>query len=191
MIHSLSGKLIKKGDTFFVVECGGVGYKIFGNKSTLSKLPSLGQSVFIFSHLYIREEQMELYGFLGEETLTLFELLRTVSGVGPKTALGVLDIDTVPNITAAILEKRADLLSRAPGVGKKTAERIVLELHAKTKLFDMRGETRNARQDKDIEDALVDLGYSRNHVRDIIQTLPREKSIEERLRLALKELGKS
>jgi len=192
MIYSLSGKLIKKDSVFFVIECGGIGYKLNTNKNTIFKLPKENEEVFAFCFLYVRDEQMELYGFLDEETRKLFELLKTVNGVGPKTALGILDVDTVQNITAAIIERRADLLSRAPGIGKKTGERIVLELHTKIKLSEGVGETKSAGRDKDIEDVLVDLGYPRYKVRDIIQSLPQDKeqTIEDRLKHALKELGK-
>jgi len=193
MIYSLSGKLIKKDTVFFVVECGGVGYKLGANKSTIAKLPKENEEVFVFCFLYIRKEQMELYGFLEEESLKLFELLKTVGGVGPKTALGVLDVDTVPNLTAAIIEKRADLLFRASGIGKKTAERIILELHNKIKLFEGHGETKRADQNRDIEDVLVDLGYSRYRARAVVQSLPsnEEETIEARLKRALLELGKA
>ncbi len=192
MIYSLAGKLIKKDSSFFVVSCGGVGYKVSANQSTLFRLPEEEKEISVFCSLYIRDEQMELYGFLEEESLKLFELLRTVSGVGPKTALGVLDVDTVPNIITAIIERRPDLLSRAPGIGKKTAERLVLELQNKMQIIDLGKKVGSGDKNGEVEDVLVGLGYSRYKVRNILGSLPQNnnEAIESRLKAALKELGK-
>jgi Holliday junction DNA helicase RuvA len=125
----------------------------------------------------VREERIELFGFHGEEELKMFEMLNSVGGVGPKTALGVLDIDRVPNIMAAILEKRADVLTHASGIGKKTAERIILELHNKVKLPEGH-ETKGMNINREVEDVLVGLGYARHDIREALQSIEGEETIK-------------
>lgn len=189
MLYSLRGTLTRTTDTFFVIECGGVGYKVFANPRTLSALPGTGQEVSVFARLFVRDTEMELYGFLDEGALKLFELLNTVAGVGPKTALGVLEVDAVPNIMAAIVEKRVDVLSRAPGIGKKTAERVILELQSRIKLSGSEALAKTMDASFEVEEALIGLGYGRNEVRRALETLPKEGTIEQLLRAALKALG--
>lgn len=189
MIYTLRGKAILTGENFFVLECNGVGYRVFSNKRTLESLPSLEFVAYTYHH--IREDQEDLFGFLETESLRLFEMLNTVSGVGPKTALGILDLDSVPNILAAILEKRADILSHASGIGKKTAERIILELQAKIALVGSEALMKTADENLEVEEVLVSLGYPRARARAAVQKLPKDlKNMEERLRRALQDLGK-
>lgn len=171
-----------------MIEWNGLGFKVHTNARTLSLLPPVGGEVKLYCFLYVREERIELFGFYSEEDLTMFEMLNSVAGVGPKTALGVLDIDRVPNIMAAILEKRADVLTHASGIGKKTAERIILELQNKVKL-PAGHETNSMNINHEVEDVLVGLGYARHDVRAVLQNMKGEESIEERLRHALRELG--
>ena len=192
MIYTLRGKLTERTPSFFVVECGGVGYKVTAGERTIARLPKLDSDIFVFTSLFIREEKQELFGFLEEESLKLFELLNTVAGVGPRTALGVLDIDSVPNIIAAIIEKRADLLTRASGIGKKTAERVILELQSKLHLSGAKGITKQADQNREVEEILVNLGYARAQIRNMIDNLPKDaEGVELRLKAALKELGRA
>lgn len=188
MLHTLQGKVTAKYDNSLVLDWNGMGFKVHTNARTLSLLPPEGQEAKLFCHLFVREDRIELYGFFAEEDLTMFEMLNSVGGVGPKTALGVLDIDRVPNIMAAILEKRADVLTHASGIGKKTAERIILELHNKVKLPEGH-ETQSMNVNHQVEDVLVGLGYSRHDVRAVLQNMKGEETIEERLRHALRELG--
>ncbi len=191
MIYSLLGKLASIHKGFLVVECGGVGYRVCANARTLSALPPLASEVKLFCHHYVREDQEELFGFLDEHTRSFFELLISISGVGPKTALGVLDLDLVPNIMAAILEKRVDLLSSAPGIGKKTAERIIVELQNKITVPHSEVLTKAMDVNRETEEALLGLGYPRP---EIVHALKVAESVgttvEERLRAALKELGR-
>lgn len=192
MIHSLTGILMRKADSFAVVRCGGVGYLVRLGARTLSALPPLGSEVTLYTHLAVKEDAHELYGFLDEHALALFELLITVSGVGPKTALGVLDLDTVPNVMAAILTRRADLLTRASGIGTKTAERIILELQSRMALAGAEERAKTMDASREAEEALVTLGYPRIEARralEIIET-PADATVEVLLRAALKSLGK-
>jgi len=190
MLYTLTGKVTAIAETFFVVDCGGVGYQVFASGKTLGSLPQGGETVTVYCRLFMREPNLEVYGFLEEGALKLFELLNTVAGVGPKTALGVLDLDSVPNVMAAILEKRVDLLTRASGIGKKTAERIILELESRVKLSGAATRTAAMDRNREVEEALVGLGYPANAVRAVIAGLPKgELSIEECLREALRRLA--
>lgn len=191
MIHTLKGKLADKNDLSLVVEVGGIGFKVFTNERTASGAP-LGSEVKLFNHLYVREDKLDLYGFLDEGSLKLFELLISVSGIGPKSALAILDIDAPENVIAAIAGKRADILTRASGVGQKMAERVILELQNRIKM--PKGVASVAAQmdvNGQVEEALVGLGYGRANVRQIISNVgPEFKTLEDRLRQALKTLGR-
>lgn len=190
MIHSLKGKVEKIADNFMVLENAGVGFKIFTNSSVLRRLSLLGSEVKCFCFLHVREDALELFGFLEEEALNLFEMLITVSGIGPKTALGIMDVDKVENIMAAIIEKRPEFLTRASGIGTKSAERIILELHNKIKLPKSELFTKVMDLNMEVEEALVGLGYARYHVKKILCELdPNVKNLEDRLRLALRALS--
>lgn len=191
MIYSLTGKLQIVGSRHIIVLCGGVGFKLFVSEPTLSTLPPVGNEVTLFCFLFNRDDQFELYGFPSEASLKLFELLNTVSGIGPKTALGILEIDSVPNIIAAIVQKRADMITRTSGIGRKTAERVILELHNKLELDSAKTVTERMDSDHEVEEALVGLGYARRRVRDILDGLDHAPStVEEKLKLVLKELGR-
>ncbi|MFH0712405.1 MAG: Holliday junction branch migration protein RuvA [Candidatus Jorgensenbacteria bacterium] len=191
MIYSVKGKVTGRGDSFVVIEVGGVGFKVSTDSRTLREIAGTNEEVKLFCYTYFRDDRLELYGFKEEETLRLFEMLNTVGGIGPKTALGILDVDTIPNIMAAIIEKRAELLTRTSGIGRKTAERIILELHGKIKLPKAKMLTEKMDIDREIEEALAGLGYGRGDIRRAIEAVPEsEKTLEERLKYALKSLGR-
>jgi holliday junction DNA helicase RuvA len=189
MFYTLSGEITHKSANFVVLETGGVGFKIFTNNETFKKLPPVGGAAKFFIYFHMKEDGIGLFGFPDEESLKLFEMLNAVAGVGPKTALGVLDIDNVPSIMAAIIEKRADLLTRASGIGQKTAERIILELQNKMKLPESQTLSRKMDMSLEVEEILISLGYQRNKIRQVVQHLE-EKTLEENLRTALKALSK-
>ncbi len=192
MIHYLTGKVAGRGENFAVIENSGIGFKIFLTADMLNNLPVAGSEVKIFCYLYIREESsLELYGFLKEEELNFFALLISISGIGPKTALNILAVDRLENIMAAIIENRPDLLTRASGIGQKTAERVILELKNKIKLKTAKTLTQKLDLDTEVEEALVGLGYSRRQVRDALTKIsPESKKIEDRLKEALRFLNK-
>jgi holliday junction DNA helicase RuvA len=174
-----------------VLDVGGIGLKVYSNKNTLKALENLNASVEVYTFLYVREEQMELYGFLTEQEQKFFELLNSVSGIGPKTALGVLESDSVENIMAAILEKRPELLTKASGIGKKTAERIILELESKVHLPASHALTETMNLNLEVEDALVGLGYLRGDVKKAIQEIDVSvNTLEGRLKNTLQRLSK-
>ncbi|MGC9610669.1 MAG: Holliday junction branch migration protein RuvA [Minisyncoccia bacterium] len=191
MIHTLSGKLAEKNDGYLVVEVGGIGFKVVTNTRTAASA-SAGEAAKLFTHLYVREDKIELYGFMDEGSLKLFELLISVSGIGPKSALAILDIDSSENIIAAIAGKRPDILTRASGVGQKTAERVVLELQSRIKIPSGTKRLTEAMDvNQEVEEALVGLGYGRAAARQAISKIgPEFKALEERLKQTLKNLGR-
>lgn len=195
MIYSISGVLAKKGGNFAVIETGGIGFHVFMAPNSLAKLPSAGSEVKIFCRLYLRaEENFELYGFLEEKERIFFELLNSVSGVGPKTALSVLSLDKVENLTAAIVENRPDLLTRASGIARKTAERVVLELKnkIKTEITEKAGEITARMGDKvELSEALKSLGYQPKDIERAIEALPSGvDKFEDKLKQCLKQLSR-
>ncbi len=192
MIHALKGTLVSAHEGRIVVDCHGVGFLLYVNDRTRRALPAPGAEVSLFTHFYLREERAELYGFMDAQSLTLFELLDSVAGVGPKSALAVLDAETPENLMAAIFEKRTDLLTKTPGIGKKTAERIVLELSSKIVAPAAHERTAAMDRDREVEEVLVNLGYGRERVRSVLGALPaaKEANSETRIREALKALAK-
>jgi len=191
MLYSALGKLALKADRFMVVEAGGLGLKILASGRTLMSLPATGSEVKIFTYLYLREDGLELYGFLSEKELAFFELLISVSGVGPKSALSVLDVAKLDELSAAIKEARPDLLTRASGIGRKTAERIILELKTKVQSARSGLVVEKMEGDADIVEALVSLGYRREEARAALAKVdPKVHDMEARLKAALGALGK-
>jgi Holliday junction DNA helicase RuvA len=194
MIHSLSGTLSEKRTDSAVITISGVGLRCYMNSGTTSRLPALGEKITVFCTLRIRDEEVELYGFLDEPTRKFFDLLCTVSGIGPKSALAILDVDSIQNITDAIVERRADLLSRAPGVGKKTAERIVVDLQNKLELKHSAEIAGTMGVAAELEEVLVGLGYSKIESRNAVAEAQKENDFsqvgfETQLREALRVLG--
>lgn len=190
MIYSLSGKLNVKGEHFAVVEAAGIGLKIFTNPRTIEALPAAGSSVKFFCHLHLREDGLELYGFLSEEELNFFELLISVSGVGPKSALSIMEIAELKNLAAAIKESRPDLLTRASGIGRKTAERIILELKNKVRAEKTGAVIKKMESDQDLIETLAGLGYRREQAKAALQKIDEKVvNLEDRLKAALKILG--
>ena len=131
MFYSVRGKLIYSGKNFAVVECGGVGYRCYTSLTTQNQLPSINSEVMLYTHLLVREDAMELYGFSTLKELECFEMLITVSGVGAKMALAVLSVLPVERFVLAVASSDVTSISQAQGVGKKKAERIILDLKDK------------------------------------------------------------
>ncbi len=192
MIYSLKGSLGLKGENFAVVEvgAGAVGLKVFLTKRTLENLPKIGSLIKLFCFLNVKEDALELYGFLSEEEKDFFELLLTVNGVGPKSALAVLEVDDFKNLEAAIGENRPDLFTRASGVGKKTAERIILELGGKIKNLAAPGTIKKMEIDADLVEALASLGYRKEAAKSALSKVDKKINVpQERLKEALKILA--
>ena len=189
MIYSLYGKLIEKKDNYFVVEIGGIGFSVKSSINVLKSLPQIGQLVNVFTYLHVREDALELYGFLNQEDLEFFQMLIGISGIGPKSALGVLSIEKAEKLKAAISEGRSELLTKASGVGKKTADRIILELRGKLKQKGSEKIIGLMESDHDIVEALSNLGYAKTQARDALAKVDSKiVKMEERIKAALKEL---
>ncbi len=191
MIYSVSGRLADQGDNFAVVETGGVGYKLYLSARGLTRLPQAGEEVRFLTHLHVREDALDLYGFASPAELRFFELLISVSGVGPKSALAVLDVADLQSLAAAIQEGRPDLMTRAAGIGRKTAERIVLELKGKVEAGESEARVQKMDADSDLAETLASLGYRRDEAKAALDRIgPGVTGIEARLKEALKILAK-
>jgi Holliday junction DNA helicase RuvA len=190
MIYSVSGTLKIKARNFAVVEVGGIGLKISVSLRTREKLPPEGERVTLSTYLYVREDALELFGFADAAELDCFEALTSVSGVGPRLALALLAVAPVQELVAAIAKGEAELLDRAAGIGRKTAERIILELKDRMRLVSGGGPSLVAFEaDEDIFDALRSLGYSLNQTKSAIAKIdPGLKDVGDRLRDALKKI---
>src|SRR3972149_3448485 len=191
MISRLKGILETKAEKYVIMDIGGIGFKFFVSAATLENLPAAGQSATLHTHLNVREEALDLYGFLTQEELKFFELLLTISGVGPKVALGVLSIASVKTLVSAIAKGEVEFLTKVSGIGTKIAQKIILELKDKiVKLGFEAGEAATL-EDYEVIDALIGLGYTPNQARRAVRNLPKEiKGVEKRIKEALKTLGK-
>jgi holliday junction DNA helicase RuvA len=191
MLYNVSGKLTVKSGNYVVVESGGLGIKLFASRQTIEGLPPIGTEIKFFSHLHVREDALDLFGFLSEAELIFFEMLISVSGIGPKSALAILDIAPLNELSAAIKEGRPDLLTRASGVGRKTAERVIIELRGKVQSSKSEAVVERMQTDSDLVEALMSLGYRRDEARaGLAKVDPKVVGTEERLKAALKLLGK-
>jgi Holliday junction DNA helicase RuvA len=173
MIAYLKGKVLAKDIIYLVLETNGIGYKVFAASPTLAHA-RVGQELALYIHTHVREDQFSLYGFLSADELNLFELLISVSGIGPKIALAALSGASASNIRSAIAGADPSVFTKVSGVGKKTAERIVVEL--KERIGEGAGEFSlgSSKHFSDSLDALVSLGYSRQEAREAVKRVPAE-----------------
>lgn len=189
MIRSLTGILKAKERNFAVVEVGGVGFKVFVSLRTREKLPALGEAVAFSTYLHVKEDALDLFGFIDNEELACFEALISVSGIGPRSAIAVLAVAPAEELIAAIANGNADVLDRAAGIGHKTAERIILELKDRMKLISKGGGETSLESDGDIYEALRSLGYSSNQAKSAVAKIdPAMRDVGARLRDALKKM---
>jgi Holliday junction DNA helicase RuvA len=191
MIATLRGEISQIEDNALVVEVGGVGLRVFVPAPVRGRV-KVGETAFLFTHLVVREDALTLYGFESQADRELFNMLLGVDGVGPKVALSVLSTMTLDAVQHAVFADEADILSRVPGVGKKTAQKIAL--HLKDKLKPMDALARVAAMsdvDSEVLAALTSLGYSVVEAQAAIQSLPKDapQDTGERLRLALGYFG--
>jgi Holliday junction DNA helicase RuvA len=190
MIGRLSGSIIWKGERYVIVDVGGVGYKVFIPITLLQKHSVNEQAVF-WIHTHVKEDSLELYGFKFPSELEFFEMLIGISGIGPRSALGVMALAPVDTIKKAIASGDTSYLTKVSGIGRKIAEKIVMEL--KDKLgFGMVSESNPLLQhDTDVLDALLALGYEPRDAREALSKIPDTTSGREaRLKSAIKMLGK-
>lgn len=188
MIGSIRGKVQYKSQSYIILDTSGVGYKIFVIPPLLFSLKQ-NQDLTLLIHTYVREDQISLYGFEKLDELEFFELLLTVSGVGPKSALGIMSLASVDMLKSAIISEDPSVFTKVSGIGRKTAERVIVEL--KEKLKTEKDSAPVAREHSDAVDALLALGYSQQEARDALKQVPKEvASLSEKVKIALKSLSK-
>ncbi len=201
MYSYIKGVLAELEEDAIVVETGGIGYHIYTTGQTFSRLPSLGDEVKIYTYLYIREDAMLLYGFCSKDELRVFKLLLGVSGIGPKGALAILSVMTTDDLRFAVLGDDAKTIAKAPGVGVKTAQRLILELRDKLSIEDAFEEKLSQAEDaardrakgakNEAVQALVALGYSSSEALKALGgiEITEETDVEDLLKAALKNMA--
>lgn len=201
MIYSIHGTLIAKAPSLAVVECGGVGYACRTTFTTLGQLGNIGETVMLYTHLSVREDAVELFGFFTRQELQCFELLISVSGVGPKAALAILSDLTPDQFLLTVASGDSKTLTSAKGVGAKSAQRIVMELKDKiagesigllsgTQTETVAGASCSGGNVGEAIEALVTLGYTQSEVAPIVAGLDPDLSSSELIRRTLQEIGK-
>lgn len=192
MIGRIQGTLISISAPKLLIDCNGLGYEVDVPMSTLYQLPSAGQSITLLTHFHIREDQQQLFGFASEAERQAFRSLIKISGVGVRTALAVLSGMSVNELIQAIAVQEPGALTRIPGIGKKTAERLLLELKGKLApdLGASNGSATQLDAASEIIQALLTLGYSDKEARLAIQQIPKDTTVSDGIKLALKSLSK-
>lgn len=199
MLYNIRGKLTVSDVNFMVIECGGVGFKCFTTLNTVKNIGRIGDEVNAFTYLAVREDAMDLYGFATLDELNAFKLLISVSGIGPKVAAAILSELAPDRLAVCIASGDAKAITKAQGVGKKTAERIVLELKDKMGAIAVGdtsevvssvasvGESSNSAE---AVEALVALGYSQSDAAVVVGSMDKSLSVDEMIRNGLKQLAK-
>ena len=188
MIDIVSGQVASIDKGSIVVMVGGIGLRVNVPRTVFDAVGGTGRAVTLYTHLAVREDALALYGFLTEEDRGLFDTLITVSGVGPKMALSILSTISIDHLRNAVGREEPEVLTRVPGVGKKTAEKIVFELKGKLKFADLPGFAVMDDTDAEVIEMLTtSLGYSIVEAQSAVQAIPRDtpKDIEARVRAAL------
>lgn len=198
MYAYISGKIADKANNYVVIDNGGMGYKIFMSPSVIEKLPDVGEFQKIHTYYYVREDVISLYGFLTNEELRMFELLLSVSGIGAKSAIQILSNITPSSFALAVISNDVSKIVKIPGIGSKTAARIILEL--KDKLKTEQAISKNEQVKEAIHEsekgteavvALQVLGYTRKEIEKALEKFETQNlTVEEIIRNALKILGK-
>ncbi len=192
MISSITGNVIFTGERFAVINVGGVGYKVFVSPDTLHHMQKVDGDVSVWTYLAVREQSLDLYGFLDFAEQELFEMLINVSGIGPKSGLAILGVASVETLTDAIINGDTSYLTKVSGVGKKSAEKIILELKDSLIALPVKEGSENTgrKEESDAIDALVALGYSANEAREALKKVSDDiVGTAKRITEALKIIG--
>ena len=198
MIHFVRGKLEETGNDYVVLDNHGIGYLIYTPSSVLNELPNRGETVRMYTYMYVREDQMTLYGFLTRDDLQIFKLLISISGIGPKGALGILSTISPDQFRIAVISGDSKAISKAPGIGPKTAQKLIIELKDKLKLEDVFEEedvpspsdSLDHNAQKEAMMALVSLGYSESEAFGALKKIHATPDMDSEalLKLALKQM---
>lgn len=198
MIYNVKGTLTYTDANFAVVECGGVGFKCYVSMTTLKSLTSVGTQVNLFTYLSIKEDAMDLFGFYTRDELDAFKLLITVNGIGPKAAMAILSVLPPDKLSIAISSGDSKAIQNAQGVGKKTAERVILEL--KDKMAGIGGESTaqavgnissvsSSGNASEAVEVLVSLGFNQSDAAQVVGAMDKSLSVDEMIRKGLKQLS--
>jgi len=191
MISYLEGKILEKGEKFFTINVNGVGYKIFSHTGVLEKIPEVGRDAKVWTHLYVREDALDLYGFLDRDELEFFEILISISGIGPRSALGILEVAPVISLKQAIVSEDETFFTKVSGIGRKTAQRLILELKSKLVKSVSPVKGSDSEQMGEALEALVSLGYNQRDARRSLQEIPKDiNGVEAKVKAALKLLAR-
>jgi Holliday junction DNA helicase RuvA len=192
MIATLEGILEYRGNDSIIIDVGGIGFRVYVPSSTLSQLGAVKGKVSLYTHLHVREDNISLYGFASSEELALFKNLISVSGIGAKLALALLSALNLAQLVVAITSGDIDLLSQAPGIGKKMASRLVVELKGKLEKEWKEVALPLAPESADVIAALTGLGYSLAEATKAISKLPdaEKLSLEEKIKMALQQMAR-
>jgi len=188
MIASLNGTVIIREDPYLIIDVNGVGYKVLATQDVLSSI-SVGSNLKLFTYTHVREDELALYGFSKYPDLKLFENLINVSGIGPKTAIGIFAVGTAEQIVKAISAGDTSFFSGVPRLGTKNAQKIIIELKNKVGggELDLSG---NGANRGEVSSALKTFGFTANEINDALRNIDSMASAEEQIKLALKYLGK-
>ncbi len=190
MIGRLTGVVTEKSPPRVVLDVGGVGYEVDVPMSTFYHLPALGERVTLLTHFIVREDAQLLFGFLSAEERDTFRGVVKISGIGPRTALAILSGLSVAELAQAVVRQESARLVKVPGIGKKTAERLLLELKGKLGADPARPATVDGAAQADIVQALVALGYSERAAAAALEALPTGVGVSEGIKLALRSLAR-
>ena len=192
MISHLSGKALHTTDKSVTLDVSGVGYLVYTTTDTLFQINSLGENtVHLWTHMSVRENAIELFGFFNIEELEFFQMLIEISGIGPRGALGIIGMGSVDTLKNAIASGDTGYLTKVSGIGRKTAEKIVLELRDKLSLRGHSAESGTLRSESDVAQALMSLGYQQHEIREALKDLPPTAiDTNSRIKEALRILGK-
>lgn len=198
MIYNVRGTLTYTDPTFAVVECGGVGFKCYVSLTTLQNLTSIGTEVNLYTYMAVREDAMDLFGFATQDELNAFKLLITVSGVGPKAAMSILSVLPPDRLSIAVSSGDVKSIQTAQGVGKKTAERVVLELKDKmagigagsvSAVVEGIQAVQNNSNAQEAVEVLVSLGFSQSDASTVVGAMDKSLSVDDMIRIGLKQLS--
>tara|TARA_Y100000031_G_scaffold62340_1_gene70213 strand:- start:347 stop:916 length:570 start_codon:yes stop_codon:yes gene_type:complete len=189
MIAQITGNITHKGSNFLLIATSGIGYKVYVSHDIITKA-LLEENISLWTHLVVREHEMELYGFKEKKELDFFELLIGISGIGPKSALSILNLADVSKLKQAILSGDASYLTKVSGIGRKSAAKIILELKDKIKDVSEGANGEQLRGEEDVLDALTSLGYSTTQARDALRNIKgKDLDTGEKIKHALKLLS--
>lgn len=191
MIACLNGLLLEKTPPFIVLDCSGVGYEVEVPMSTFYQLPEVGDKLILLTHMVVREDAQLLYGFATKQEKDTFRQLLKINGVGAKSALAILSGMSVDDLTEAVANQDVALMTRVPGIGKKTAERLLLELKGKfdiSNVVSTSGEPKSSKQD--VLNALLALGYGEREASASVKALDKDIGVSEGIKEALQWLSK-